>query len=173
MSVNKFEPHVYVIPEDRANEQIANGFIGHDQVRDSKIQVLPTAGGWSSVLETFKTEYVPYLRNNNNGYVILLIDFDSKYENRRKRCDDDVPADVKDRVFVVGAIETHERLRRALSSNYEAIGELLAEDCFKGTSDVWGHDHLNHNQPDLQRLLQSVRPILFPTHKKPGPVNVA
>ena len=30
--MNKFQPHVFVIPEDRKDEQIANGFVVHEQV---------------------------------------------------------------------------------------------------------------------------------------------
>ncbi len=163
MSVNKYLPHVYVIPEDHADEQIANGFVLHDQVKSPQIQILPCTGGWSSVLEKFVKEYVTHLRNHKNGYVIMLIDFDLEYETRRKHFEEKVPDDLKNRVFVVGPKDEPEVLKKALGGSLEDIGESLAEDCFKRTSDVWGHDHLNHNEPDLQRLLQSVRPIIFPT----------
>ena len=163
MSVNKYLPHVYVIPEDRAEEQIANGFVQHDQVKSPQIQILPCAGGWSNVLEKFVKEYVTHLRHYKNGYVILLVDFDLQYESRRKIFDDKVPDDLKNRVFVVGPRDEPELLKQEFSSSFEDIGESLAEDCFKGTVSVWGHDHLNQNQPDLQRLLESVKPILSPT----------
>ncbi|MEI8017298.1 MAG: hypothetical protein WCH39_03810 [Schlesneria sp.] len=164
-SVNKYLPHVYVIPEDDADRQIANGFVLHDQVRSTQIQVLPCTGGWSSVLEKFATEYVTHLRNHKNSYVIMLVDFDLEYETRRKHFEEKVPDDLKNRVFVVGPKDEPEVLRQELGSSYEDIGESLAEDCFKGTVAVWDHDHLNHNHPDLQRMLQAVRPILFPNQK--------
>jgi hypothetical protein len=46
MSVNKYEDHVLVLPEDDANRQIANGFILNSNVKERAIQVLPIADGW-------------------------------------------------------------------------------------------------------------------------------
>lgn len=161
MSVNKFLPHVFVIPEDRADEQIANGFVLHDQVSTTRIQVLPCADGWAGVLEKFKIEYIPYLRNFKEGFVVLLIDFDGRYERRRKAFDEVVPDDLKKRVFVVGAKETPEALRSALGKNSEEIGSVLAEECYQGSASLWCHDHLKHNEPDRQQLVQSIKPILF------------
>ncbi len=43
MSVNKYKEHVYVILEDDANRQIADGFVGHRNVDDRRIQVMPVA----------------------------------------------------------------------------------------------------------------------------------
>src|SRR5262249_3403470 len=148
MSVNKFLPHVYVVPEDHADEQIANGFLMHDQVDQRQIQVLPCADGWGDVLEKFQGEYVPYLRNHRKGYVILLIDFDSQYQGRREKFENAVPDDLKDRVFVVGAKETPESLRQALNERFENIGQSLAEECYQGNYDLWRHEQLNHNEPD-------------------------
>lgn len=45
MGANKSRPHILVLPEDRANLQIANGF--HLEVpreRQRQMQVLPPAG---------------------------------------------------------------------------------------------------------------------------------
>jgi hypothetical protein len=162
MSVNKFLPHVFVIPEDRADEQIANGFVLHDQVDTRQIQVLQCADGWGDVLEKFEIEYIPYLKNHRDGYVILLIDFDLQYDGRRERFDKAVPGDLKNRVFVVGAKETPETLRQALGMRFEDIGLSLAEDCYQGTVDLWNHDLLSQNEPDRIRLLETVRSIVFP-----------
>ena len=162
MSVNKFLPHVFVVPEDRADEELANGFVQHDQVDGRQVQVLRPADGWPGVLEKFTTQYISYLRNHSEGYVILLIDFDAKYKDQRDRFDKAVPDDLKKRVFVVGAKETPELLRQALGERLEDIGLSLADDCYKGTVDVWGHDHLKHNEPDRLQLVQTVKSILFP-----------
>ena len=43
MSVNKFRQHVFVLPEDDANRQLANGFLLDLSVR--QVQILPEAGG--------------------------------------------------------------------------------------------------------------------------------
>lgn len=34
MSVNKYSPHVLVLPEDKANSEIANGFLLHPFIKE-------------------------------------------------------------------------------------------------------------------------------------------
>lgn len=161
MSVNKYKPHVLVVPEDRADEQIANGFMLHDKVDARRVQVVPCAGGWASVLEKFRTQYIAYLQSFPTGHVILLIDFDGDYTSRRQVFDNEVPSELKSRTFVIGAKFAPEDLRQAVGIGLEKIGLALADDCFQGTDAVWKHDHLEHNEPDRLRLVQSVRPIVF------------
>jgi hypothetical protein len=63
MTVNKNAPHVYVIPEDDADRQLADGFVLHHGVDARRIQVMPPAGGWREVQRTFQDEYIgkPFL----------------------------------------------------------------------------------------------------------------
>lgn len=161
MSVNKFKPHVYILPEDHANEQIANGFVDHDQVQDKWVQVMRPAGGWTFVIEKFKCEYMQHLRKYNGSHLILLIDFDGQFNTRRVAFQNEIPDDLKARVFVIGSKLTPEGLKRELGRSLEQIGNSLANDCFERTQATWDHDHLAHNNPDLLRLIQTVRPILF------------
>jgi hypothetical protein len=76
MSVNKNRPHIFVLPEDDANRQLANGFfLDHSlwnrrrrfQVlaldhslwnRRRRFQVLAEAGGWRRVLECFQSDHI-------------------------------------------------------------------------------------------------------------------
>ncbi len=59
MSVDKYQPHVYVLPEDDANRQLANGFLLRvDPTRQRQMQVLPVAGGWQNVLNLFISDHV-------------------------------------------------------------------------------------------------------------------
>jgi len=67
MSVNRFHPHMLVIPEDDRDRQIASGFEQHDQLKDRQFQVMPPAGGWRAVLQKFISEYIAYLRTNLSG----------------------------------------------------------------------------------------------------------
>src|SRR4051794_21703848 len=98
MSVNRERPHLYVIPEDDRDRELANGFIGNLWVNDRQAKVMPVAGGWFSVLEKFKAEYIPYLRTYDQGYVVLLIDFDEDYDSRFSQFADQIPKEIKDRV---------------------------------------------------------------------------
>ena len=45
MSVNNHRPHVLVLPEDEANEELVNGFLLDPSIKLRNIQVLPSAGG--------------------------------------------------------------------------------------------------------------------------------
>ncbi len=57
MSVNRYQAHVFVLPEDDANSQMANGF--HLQVEPARLRrmrVLQVAGGWLKVLEQFLSD---------------------------------------------------------------------------------------------------------------------
>ena len=49
MSVNVFQPHLMVLPEDDANRQIVNGFLLDPSLNQRAIQPLPIDGGWSKV----------------------------------------------------------------------------------------------------------------------------
>ena len=159
--MNKYRPHVYLIPEDDANRQIANGFVLHHAVQSLNIQIMPPAGGWAKVLETFKDEYLQVLHNFSDAHVIMLIDFDDAYVGRRDRFEKIIPDDVKSRVFVVGSKVTPEILKSKVKMTLEKIGTSLAQECHGGNRQMWEHDHLKHNKPDLDRLVTAVKPILF------------
>jgi hypothetical protein len=132
--MNKYAPHVYVIPEDDADRQIADGFVLHPQVKDARIQVVPPSGGWPKVLQTFRDEYIPKLRVYGDAHVVMLIDFDGQVETRRALFEEEIPAEFRTRVFVIGSRVNPETLRSALSQSFEAIGNTLADDCATGTT---------------------------------------
>ena len=161
MSVNKYKPHLYVIPEDDADRQIADGFVLHPSVASRQVQVMEPAGGWSRVLETFKEEYLPLLQENLQTYVVLLIDFDGNPDERREHFKSQIPDAIRNRVFVIGPRERPEALRQAINKGYEAIGSSLAADCDNDRVEVWSHDHLQHNEVERLGLIQAVKPFLF------------
>jgi len=160
MSVNKYKPHLYVIPEDDRDRQIADGFVLHARVDARQVQVVGPAGGWVRVLETFKKEYLPLLKNDK-AHVVLLIDFDGSPTERRAKIELEIPQELRSRVFVVGPRGTPESLRKSLGKDYEDIGKSLANDCDGGTLDVWGHEHLLHNERDRLQLVGTVKQFLF------------
>ncbi len=161
MSVNKYKPHVFVIPEDDADRQIALGFVLHPHVIQRQVQVVEPAGGWARVLDTFGKEYVPLLQHNGRAHVVMVVDFDGDTAGRRAHFEAEIPEAIGPRVFVIGPRDTPESLRQSLGKGYEDIGQLLAEDCDRDRSDMWDHELLHHNEPDRQRLFQTVRPFLF------------
>ncbi len=159
MAANKFLPHVAVLPEDDPNRQLANGF-ALDLGR--QIEILPVAGGWGNVLDSFRSEHVPYMDARPGRFMILLIDFD-RQEDRLDKALAVIPSHLEDRVFVLGVWSEPEELKADLGRpGYESIGEAMAKDCREGTDAIWSHDLLRHNAREVGRLRQHVRPILFP-----------
>lgn len=160
MSVNKHRPHVYVLPEDDANRQLANGFWKDvDLIR--QMYVLPVAGGWNKVLNVFEAVHIVEMDRCQSRFMVLLIDFDSKLD-RLKEAKAVIPDHLVDRVFVLGAWNEPEDLKESLGP-YETIGSKMADDCRKDSHETWGNDLLKHNAAELERLREHVRPILFAT----------
>lgn len=160
MSVNKYLPHVLVLPEDDANSSVANGF--HLEIVSTKskqMQVLPVAGGWNEVLRRIGSEHSSEMVRCPERFMVLLIDFDNQADRLRK-AKAAIPPEITDRVLVLGVLSAPEDLKNTLGS-YETIGSALARDCRDGTDATWGHNLLLHNASELDRLRQHVRPFLF------------
>jgi hypothetical protein len=158
--MNKMVPHVFVLPEDDANRQLANGFQRFHSLDTRRMQILPEAGGWQQVLERFKTDHVPDMERNANRFMVLLLDFDGR-EDRLEQVGAEIPDSLRERVFTLGSFSEPEKLRPSLGS-YEKIGFALAKDCSDNTDVTWTHELLKHNAGEIERLRKFVRPILFP-----------
>lgn len=157
MSVNKHLAHIFVIPEDDANRQLAIGFcLGLNR----QVQVLPVAGGWKHVLELFKSDHIGGMNQYPRRYMVLLIDFDGK-EDRLKEAKIAIPAELLERVIVLG-VRTEPESLKAPGQTYESIGQSLARECRDGQNEIWSHDLLRHNAGEIERLNAQIRPILFP-----------
>jgi len=160
MSVNKYLPHVLVLPEDDANRQLANGFLLDPSLLTRKIQVLPAAGGWTQVLDRFVSDHIVEMGRYPDRYMVLLIDFD-RDDGRLTKAKAKIPERLTDRVFVLGTLSQPESLRHANLGSYEEIGSAMAKDCREETDSIWEHDLLRHNSGELARLRERVWPILF------------
>ncbi|MEX0271281.1 hypothetical protein AB3R30_19255 [Leptolyngbyaceae cyanobacterium UHCC 1019] len=161
MSINKYQSHILVLPEDDANRQIANGFILHPNLNGRAIQVLPSAGGWGKVLNDLKDVHAPEMQKYLYRMMVLLIDFDNQQEERLSYVKNQIPQDLTDRVFVLGVVSEPENLRKIIQRTFENIGEALSQDCSDDMNELWGHDLLKHNQPEVERMILSVKPFLF------------
>jgi hypothetical protein len=158
--MNKYRPHVVVIPEDDANRQIANGFVLHHAIATRAVGVMPPAGGWGNVLSVFTEQYIRYLRTYGAAFAILLVDFDDA-DDRRARCEQCIPDDLKPRVFVVGARHEPEAVKRDVRGSLEEIGTQLAEECYRERYELWVGQHFDHNSAERQRLAAAVKAIVF------------
>ena len=162
MSVNRDRPHVLVLPEDQAKREIVNGFIRNTPVDQRRIQVLKNLGGWKRVCEEFENVYVPKLNENQNSYVVMLIDFDGRPE-RRSQMERLIPEDLRDRAFVIGALSQPEKLKADTRLTFEEIGRELEEDCPRQPDGIWTHELLKHNAAELDRMWKTLGPILLPS----------
>lgn len=162
MKVNKYLPHVLVLPEDDANRQLANGFLLNPFLAAGNIHVLRIAGGWLEVLNIFEEVHIGEMDRNPPRSMVLLIDFDGD-PNRVDQARARIPARLNDRVFILGVLTEPEKLKARLGKTYEAIGIAIAEDCHVGTDATWSHALLQHNAGEVGRLRRHVRPILFPS----------
>lgn len=162
MSANKYEDHVVVLPEEAANHNIATGFkqrIPGD--RQTRLQVLPAAGGWIPVFDALRDDLALSMRRFVKRRLVLLIDFDGQ-PDRLSDPKAKIPLDIADRVFVIGVRTEPEALRAARKLNFKQLGEILAAECRDGVSGLWSDELLRHNAAELARLQSAVRPILFP-----------
>lgn len=164
---NKYLDHLQVLPEDDANRQLLNGAQQNLALDSRRIDVLAPAGGWSFVLDSLTQRSVIHgLESHPRRHLLLLIDFDSQVAartqlyHRRKLT---LPAGVADRIYLLGSLETPERLKAACQrQRLERLGLELAEDCEPAAAaNLWQHDHLKHNAMELARLVAKVRPFLY------------
>jgi hypothetical protein len=158
--MNRYTSHIIVLPEDRANEKIANGFSNHLKVNAYAIKVERPAGGWKKVLAKFSEALIPEMQKFSYCSIVLLIDFD-RDQDRLNYVKDQIPAYLLDRVFVIGVLSEPEDLKRESQKNFESIGEALAKDCSDNTNEMWGHALLKHNKSEIDRMTLSVKPFLF------------
>ncbi|NKC15233.1 MAG: hypothetical protein GKR94_24480 [Gammaproteobacteria bacterium] len=168
MSVNKYIPHVLVLPEDDANRNIVNGFIRHESFTDrSVIQVLPSAGGWLKARDKFSSDHIKKMKKNSKRHFVFLIDFDQD-SKRFKEMASVVPKDLAGRVFVIGVWSKPEELSQKELGSRECVGYRIADECFHDTNkenSLWQHSLLQHNDAELKRMTKILKPILFPgTH---------
>ena len=165
MSGNREKLHVIVLPEDEANEKIANGFLLSLNINARAIIIDKYAGGWRKVVSKFTDQLVPEMRKYRACATVLLIDFDcyegSSYEDRLHKVTRAIPDDLKNRVFVLGVLSEPEKLKAKSRMSFEKIGETLADGCPDNKNELWKDELLKHNEGELSRILLLVRPFLF------------
>ena len=94
---------------------------------------------------------------NAELFMVLLIDFDTHLD-RFEQISQKIPATLKDRVFILGAFDDPEDLKKNRMGSYEAIGEKIANDCRDGTNTIWEHPLLVHNVQEVARICQIALP---------------
>lgn len=160
MSVNKFKPHLLVLPEDDANRQIINGVLLVPQLNANAIYVRRSAGGWHKVLKSFVDNEIAEMERYPERFLLLLIDFDQQ-SDRLTIARAKIPQHLRERVFVLGVFSEPEELKKEQGISYEKIGGHLAKDCPDVAGDLWAHRLLSHNREELEHLMIGVNGFLF------------
>ena len=160
MSANKFIEHVYILPEDEQDEELANGFVTHHTCT-GRVDILKPAGGWHKALDALKDVHAKEMRIRTKRYMVLLIDFDND-PSRREDAEKLVPDDLRDRVFLIGSLKEPRDLSNQLNLSRRRIGAKLAQECAENSEETWNHDLLKHNANELARMRKSIRKIVFP-----------
>jgi len=161
MSTNKYKPHIFVLPEDDANRQIANGFVLDPNLNSRAIQILLPVGGWNKVVDEFRHVHASEMHIYSDRMMVLLVDFDNDQQKRLTDIKKEIPPTLVDRVFILGVLSEPEKLRIEINMTLEGIGKALSKDCADKTQIVWSHDLLRHNETELLRMISSVKPFLF------------
>nr|WP_313310798.1 hypothetical protein [Stenotrophomonas geniculata] len=165
---NKYLDHLQVLVEDDANRQLINGLSQHHSIQLRRLQVLPPAGGWTAVLDSLHDPArLRGLAEFDKRHLLLLIDFDDKFDDRSAIYADHKAAmtsDVSNRIYLLGCLHEPEKLRAAIrhGKSFEQIGRELSDDCAPHPAqNLWQHAHLQHNTTELNRLVAQVKPFLF------------
>lgn len=160
IAVNEYRPHVYVIPEDDADRQFAAGFELDFRLVPRAMQIMPVAGGWEKVIAKILADYVPKVRSNPYTHIVGIIDCDNR-PDRIAELLSRIPADVRDRIFLLGTRDDPQAFRNAVRLSFEKIGIRLADECFQQEFSLWRHDQLIHIGIEIDRAEATLRPILF------------
>ena len=158
--MNKYRPHIYILPEDEADNDFVVGFLNLPIFDNTRIAPLryggEYGGGWLKAVEKFKNDHIPDMNKFPGRYMILVIDFD-KYDDRAEKIQNfDIPDTLRDRVFIIGSRTNPQSLKKELKMNGEEIGEAIARSCAEKTGTIWDHPLLKHNQAEIDRL----RPVI-------------
>lgn len=160
--INKYIPHILVLPEDDADRNLALGFLRHSTIDDANVHLLTSARGWVRVVDEFVNVHALELTKYPLRYIVLVIDFDED-SKRYAIVSDRIPDELRDRVFVLGAWSNPENLHKAQKMSLNSIGTVLAEECVSGSMRLWNCEELKHNDAELRRIGDSLRPVLRPS----------
>ncbi len=158
--VNRERPHLFILPEDKEDNNLVDGFLLHPRIDPKQIQTLPFSRGWTNVRDEFEKDHIGEMRKWRERRMILLIDFDRR-EDRFTEMIRVVPEDLRERTFIFGASHEPEEIRRDTGRSVEEIGESLADECVSGSLDLWNHPMIAHNRPEFDRLCRSMREFLI------------
>jgi hypothetical protein len=161
VSVNVHRPHLIVIPEDKANRDIINGFSEYLEINQRQFWVEDLARGWTNGSKRLDELARGHMIKYTHSYAVLVIDFDGQ-EDRGSKIRLALPKAVRDRIFIIGALSEPESLRDDTGLSYEGLGRQMAKSCSESNFDFWQRQKLlRHNMQEVGRLSESVSKLFF------------
>lgn len=155
---NKYNSHLWIIPEDEEDAQIIRGFLLNHNINQRKVQLRPLANGWPKAVELINNME---LSKYQGRHLVLVIDFDNDFSNRFEEIQGKIDNDIKNRVYILGAKKEPKNLKNSLKKNLETIGKDIAAECENNSHDWLTDEMLKHNKAEIIRLEQDVKPFLF------------
>ena len=153
---NNYKHHLRVILEDDKYNSIINGIVVSPNVEDSLFDVRNPCGGWLDVFKELEIE-LRLLDKFKDRHMLMLIDFDEKFESRYKMFLTKVPSKYQNRVFILGVNNKEfEDLQRFFNlSNFEKLAKKLVEDCPDSDLSNWKNKHLKCNLAEIGKMKDS------------------
>ena len=119
MGVNKHKPHLVVYMEDNPYRDLVNGMKKLPNINDFNIDSKNPCGGWNKTLSKLE-ENLNLINSNENMFVLLLMDFDNKFNERYSKFEnilkEQTPEEKTTEEILKDAKNLHEDLR-----NYGSI----------------------------------------------------
>lgn len=142
-----------ILFEDSPYRDILNGVALSSNVNENNLDFYKPCKGWLKVFEQLENE-VKILENLKDRHLLMIIDFDEKFESRYKMFFTKVPPQYQNRVFILGVDNKESEALKGLFSinDFEKIGKKLVEDCPDSDLSNWKNKHLECNLVEIGRM---------------------
>lgn len=148
-----YNTQLKILFEDSPYRDILNGVALSLNVNENALDFYKPCKGWLKVFEQLECE-LKLLEKFKNRYLLMLIDFDEKFESRYKMFFTKVPPQYQNRVFILGVDNKESEALKGLFSinDFEKIGKKLVEDCPDSDLSNWKNKHLECNLVEIGRM---------------------
>lgn len=142
-----------ILFEDSPYRDILNGVALSSNVNENALDFFKPCGGWLKVFEQLEKE-LKFLDKFKDRHLLILIDFDEKFESRYDKFLKSIPSQYQNRVFILGVDNKESEALKSLFKmpNFEKIGKKLIKDCPDSDLSNWKNKHLQCNEFEIKRM---------------------
>lgn len=160
--MNRQRDCIKIVAEDEALRSVAVGFFSQSLDITNNIDISRYKRGWPDVFASIP-EYVDLLKRYKKMRIIVLIDYDGK-PSRYDYFRDNVDVEVRDRFFILGALNNVEKLKECCgATSFENLGALLeGEARIKNLPhSKWQCEELKDFLHEAQRLCDNIKDFFW------------